>query len=87
MSNQVVNVFTDIRNRGFCATLLRAAAEKPHHTFTGQPILGLHITFANRIAKCFVYRPDASVFRLSNIQTFQRIPRTRNVLFIFLVII
>ena len=30
MSNQVDNVFTDIRNRGFYASLLRATAEKPY---------------------------------------------------------
>ena len=53
MSNQVDNVFTDIRNRGFCASLLRATAEKPYHTFIEQPILGLNITFANQIAKMF----------------------------------
>ena len=85
MSNQVDNVFTDIRNRGFCASLLRATAEEPYHTFTEQPILGLHLRI--RLQKCFLYRPDASVFRLSNIQTFQRISRTRNVSCIFLVII
>ena len=39
------------------------------------------------LQKCFVCRRDASVFRLSNVQNFQRIPRTRNVPFIFLVII
>ena len=39
------------------------------------------------LQKCFVCRRDLSVFRLSNIQTFQRIPRTHNILFIFLVII
>ena len=53
MSNQVDNVFTDVRNRGFYASLLGATAEKPYHTFTEQPILGLHITFANKIAKMF----------------------------------
>ena len=51
MSNQVDNVVTDIRNRGFCASLLRATAEKPYRTFTEQPILSLHSTFANQIAK------------------------------------
>ena len=39
------------------------------------------------LQKCFVCRRDASVFRLSNVQNFQRIPRTRNLPFIFLVII
>ena len=53
MSNQVDNFFTDIGNRGFCASLLRATADKPYHTFTEQPILGLHTTFANQIAKMF----------------------------------
>ena len=53
MSNQVDNVFTDIRNRGFCVGLLRTAAEKAYHTLTEQPILGLHITFANRTVKMF----------------------------------
>ena len=61
MSYQVDNVFTDIRNRGFCAALLRAAAEKPYHTFTEQPILGLHVTFANRIAKMFCLSPCMQV--------------------------
>ena len=55
--NQVDNVFTDVRNRGFCAALLKAAAEKPYHTFTEQPVVGLHITFANRIAKMFCLSP------------------------------
>ena len=71
MSNQVDTVFTDIRNQGFCAALLRAAAEKPYHTFTEQPILGLHITLRIGLQKRFLYRPNASVSRLSNIQTFQ----------------
>lgn len=66
---QVDNVFTAIKNGGFCPAVFRAADAKLSHIHVACNT-SLHIMLANQIAKMFLYRPDASVFRLFNMQIF-----------------
>ena len=85
---QVDNVFTAIRNGSFCPAVFRAADAKLSTSHIhGACNTSLHIMLANQIAKMFLYRPDASVFRLFNMQTFQHTPRTRNAPYVYFLVI
>ena len=58
---QVDNVFTAIRNRGFCPIVFREADVKPYHIFTEHAIQAHISLWRIGLQKCFLYRKSGHV--------------------------